>query len=331
MIWPKTAGSDPWQLLTEVMELAALPAVPARLQPLQRVHAAGYPLLLAGLALALTALLPWRAGVVSALVMVIVLGVPHGALDGEVARSVLRPRFGRLWFMVFSVPYLCLSACVLVAWHLAPIWTLAAFLAASVWHFGLEDAAPGDPIEVLVRGGLPVASPLLLHPAATLFVFASIAGVSIHSIPDWLHAASLCWLVSACIWVALVITRGGWHRLRVPALLGCVYLALPPLTAFAIYFVCLHAPAHTTALINNPRRAPRVRDGRSAILLALPVTGLTLLIGVALWPFYSGEVSVRLISVTLQILAALTLPHMLLDAWLTHRESLSASFKAKSA
>jgi len=96
--------------------------------------------LLAGPALALSALVPPDAQCLGALLAVIVLGVPHGALDGEIARSLLRPRFGWAWFPIFSLPYLVLFALVLVAWHLAPVPTLAAFLAASVWHFGLEDA-----------------------------------------------------------------------------------------------------------------------------------------------------------------------------------------------
>ena len=298
---------------------AAVPIV-ARPQPFSLLRVLFHPLLLAGSVLVLTAFLPWQEGVTAALAMIILLGVPHGALDSEIARAVLRPRFGLAWFAVFSLPYLCLFACVLVAWQLVPLWTLAAFLAASVWHFGAGDARPGEPVQALVLGGLPIALPLLLHPAATWFLFASIAGASIHSLPEWLHVTSLCWLALALPWAAWMILRGAWHRLATPAMLGCLFLALPPLTAFAIYFVCVHAPAHTRALIGNPHRAPRVRDNRSMILHALPVTGLTLLIGAGLWPLYHGEPAIRLLSVTLQMLAALTLPHMLLDAWMTRRE-----------
>ena len=98
------------------------------------------------------------------------------------------------------------------------------------------------------------------------------------------------------------------------------------MTAFAIYFVCVHAPAHTAALIRDPWRAPRVHDGRSAIRLALPIVGLTLLIGAALWPLYAGAPPERLLSLTLQGLACLTLPHMLFDAWLTRHERKELSF-----
>ena len=240
------------------------------------------PVLLAVPALVLTALLPWQLGWPCALAAIIVLGVPHGALDGEIARAVLHPRFGRAWFVIFSLPYLSLFGLVLAAWHVAPLCTLAAFLAASAWHFGSEDTLPGHYFESIVRGGLPIALPLLAHPAATIFVLASVAGTPIAQPPEWLWAAALCWLVLALAWTGRMLVRGNFRALWTPGLLGCAFLVLPPLTAFAIYFVCVHAPAHTAALIGNSRRAPRVRDGRSALLLALPITGLTLAIGVAL-------------------------------------------------
>ena len=277
------------------------------------------PISAVGLALAFSSLALPGGQCVCALLAIIVLGVPHGALDGEIARSVLRPRLGWAWFPVFALPYLALFALVLLSWRIAPIPTLAAFLAASVWHFGSEDA-PGTLIEAVVRGGLPIALPTLVHPTATTYMFATIAAAPLPQPPEWLWDASVLWLALAAIWAGSALLRRDERALLVPALLAGVSIALPPLTAFAIYFVCVHAPAHTAALIRDPVRAPRVHDGSSAILLALPITGLTLLIGAALWPFYFGSPPQRLLCLTLQGLAALTLPHMLLDAWLTRRE-----------
>lgn len=296
-----------------------LAATLAERQPLAVSRLPPWPVLLAGLALALSAVLPLNSQYVCALLAIIILGVPHGALDGEIARAILRPRFGWAWFPAFSLPYLSLFALVLFAWHLAPVSTLAGFLAASVWHFGTEDAKPGAHLEALMRGGVP----MLIHPVATTAVFATVAGTPLPQPPDWLWTASLAWLALAIVWMGCTVLRGRGRALIVPCLLTGVFVALLPLTAFAIYFVGVHAPSHTAALIRNPARAPRIRDGRSAILLALPITALTLLIGAVLWPLYSGAIPERLLSLTLQGLAALTLPHMLLDAWLTRRESRS--------
>ena len=153
---------------------------------------------LVGLGLVASAGLPRDAAWLVALTAVIVLGVPHGALDGAVAAPLLRPRWGRAWFPVFAVPYLGLAGGVLLTWQLMPLATLAAFLAVSVLHFGAEDAGPGRPVEALVRGGLPVALPALLHPEATARVFAVVARVPMAELPAW-------WSVAAWLWLALAV------------------------------------------------------------------------------------------------------------------------------
>ena len=278
------------------------------------------PLLLALPAFAATALLPWQVGWTCAVGVIVVLGVPHGALDVEIGRTLFRPRFSRAWFPIFALPYLALVALVLTAWRVAPELTLAAFLLASVWHFGSEDAGGGG-LPALVHGGIPVAVPVLLHPTATAQVFAAVTGMALEAPPPWLTAGSLLWLPLAVLWVIRTVAGGHGRIIVLPVLLCAVLAVLPPLTAFALYFVAVHAPAHTAALIRHPTRAPRVRNAAAAWRLATPATALTVLIGTALWSACPGEPSTRLVSVTLRLLAGLTLPHMLLDAWLDHREA----------
>ncbi len=278
------------------------------------------PLLLGLPVLAASAVLPWQAGWVCAVAVIVVLGVPHGALDVEIGRNLLRGRVGGWWFPVFAGPYLLLVGSVLLAWRWAPEATLAAFLAASAWHFGAEDAGGGGR-PALFRGGLPVAVPVLLHPEATAGVFSAASGLAFRQPPAWLTVASILWLVSAFP----VILRSRPRDLVLPGMLCAAFAALPPLTAFALYFVAVHAPAHTIALIRHPSRAPRVRDEASAWRLAAPTTVLTVAIGAALWPTYTGEAPVRLLCLALQLLAAFTLPHMILDAWLERRDQKSSS------
>ena len=273
------------------------------------------PLLLAMPGLVASVLLPWQIGWICAVTVIVILGVPHGALDVEIGRNLLRGRLGRWWFPVFAGPYLLLVGSVLLAWSWMPVATLAAFLAASVWHFGTEDTgAVGWP--ALFRGGLPIAMPVLLHPAATARVFSAVSGLAFNQPPFWLTAAAVLWLVPAL----LAILQSRPRALMLPGALCAAFTLLSPLTAFALYFVAVHAPAHTAALIRHPGRAPRVRDAASAWRLAAPTTGLTIAIGAMLWPLYPGELPMRLVCVTLQLLASFTLPHMILDAWLERRD-----------
>ncbi|MEE7451456.1 hypothetical protein MRF4_28845 [Methylobacterium radiotolerans] len=266
------------------------------------------------LGLVASASLPRDASWLVALTAVIVLGVPHGALDGAVAAPLLRPRYGRAWFGVFAVPYLGLSALVLLAWQIVPLATLAAFLAVSVLHFGREDAGPGRPIEALVRGGLPIALPALLRPEETAGIFSVVARVPLSQLPAWWSAAAWFWLALTAVWLLT-------HRPRLAVLaemivLAAAFLALPPLTAFTLYFVGLHAPRHMRALVRDPLKAPGIDTMRRAVRASLPIFALTLLLGAGLWPLYasgSSDVSAHLLTVTLQMLSALTVPHIVLD------------------
>lgn len=282
------------------------------------------PLLFALPVLAMSLTFPWQGQWVCAVALIIVFGVPHGALDVEIGRTLLRHRVGWAWFPLFAVPYLALVAVVLVAWRLAPEATLGGFLLLSVWHFGAEETGSGG-LPALALGGLPVALPVLLQPAATAEVLTAISGVLFKTPPHWLVWAGLLWLPIVIAWAARTLFLGQVRSLIVPFAAGIGFAMLPPLVAFALYFVVVHAPAHTSALIDHPTRAPRVRGPASAWWRALPTTILTVLIGAALWFVTPGEPTVRLVCVTLQLLAALTLPHMLFDAWLTRHERAKAT------
>ncbi len=263
--------------------------------------------------LAATALLPQGWQWLAALAAIVLLGVPHGALDGEIARPLLRPRWGRTWLAVFAPPYLALAAAVLLGWRVAPLGTLAAFLAVSVLHFGLEDAGP-KPLEASLRGALPIAAPLLLHPAATARVFGMVALVPLASPPLWLMGPAWVWAAAGVLWVVGRLWRGEGRALAEPLGLVALFALLPPLTGFAIYFVAIHAPRHTRALVASAR-APRVTSLAAARHRAVPLTAVTLLIGACLWRWFPGPAPDRLLALTIQSLAALTLPHLLLEAW----------------
>ena len=274
---------------------------------------------LVAVGLVASAILPRETAWLVALTVVIVLGVPHGALDGAVAAPLLRPRFGRMWFAVFAVPYLGLSALVLLAWQVAPLATLAGFLALSVLHFGEEDAGPGRRFEAFVRGGLPIALPALLRPEETAGLFAVVTRVPMPQLPVWWAAAAWVWVTVTALWLLT-----GPRRTSVlieMALLALAFWSLPPLTAFTLYFVGLHGPRHVRALLADPTKAPGVDTIRRAVHAALPVFGLTLLLGAALWPLYAPgapDAPANLLTLTLQMLSALTVPHILLDriaAW----------------
>lgn len=267
-------------------------------------------LLCAGLAL-------WSHDSVIALIVIIAFGLPHGALDGELARQILLPRFGRGWFPVFALPYLTLIACVLACWHIAPIWTLNLFLLFSLLHFGQELSDGSHPLlSAFVLGGAPLILPCVLQPARTAALLSGmIAPAQLSHPPEWLLWLSPIW---GCAAVFLIALSPPFLRVKHFALIATtliIFWVFEPLEAFMVYFIFIHAPAHIAALVHDSRWK-RLVSLRTALKVALPLTIASLMIGMALWPLYTASPDQRLLEITFQLLAALTLPHMIFDLWL---------------
>ena len=139
-------------------------------------------------------------------------------------------------------------------------------------------------------------------------------------LPGWLTFACLLWLAPASVWFVRLAREGALRQAGVATGLVASGILLPPLTSFAIYFVCVHAPAHVRSLIADRDLAPRITDAARAARLSVPVTVLTLVLGASLWPLYGGAAVPHLLCLTIRGLAALTLPHMLFERWLALSE-----------
>ncbi len=94
-------------------------------------------LIAAGLAILLTLALPDGGGTFQVVVLaiaVVVLGLPHGALDPWIARQhgLMRSE------AAFQGQYLGLALLVIATWWALPGISLLLFLAFSAWHFGQD-------------------------------------------------------------------------------------------------------------------------------------------------------------------------------------------------
>ncbi|MDJ0847992.1 MAG: Brp/Blh family beta-carotene 15,15'-dioxygenase [Myxococcota bacterium] len=262
---------------------------------------------------------------------VLLLGVPHGAFDGELGRAVFSRRSGRRWLSLFLAFYLGLAAFVVLAWSLAPVATLGAFLAVSAFHFALCDhdprLGPGvvGAIESAARGAAPVLLPVVFHTGDTAELFALLVpGTTSAELGAALRttAPSLGLLLAAGL--ALGFGRHAWlaaSRVEhvVPALeIAGVVLAgaaLPPLLFFAVYFCIGHAPRHAfeiaAALDPVSARRALVEFAKGAAPLSVATW---LLFGAACGIVSVDAVGVvELVRVLFIGLAALTLPHLALQ------------------
>jgi Brp/Blh family beta-carotene 15,15'-monooxygenase len=254
---------------------------------------------------------------------IILVGFPHGAFDHLVARPVLAPRLGRLWWVPFGLAYVGLAGLVWLAWMLAPLPTLLLFLAGSVLHFGLGDVedglAPGTVTRwaaVLTYGALPILLPVALHPFQAALVLAAIGGVAVQPMAAALSLS--LWLVplwgAAFAWVC-VTAQPRDARVIAPAITAAGFVLLPPLLAFGLYFGLVHSPRHLLRIgawhdPADPRRAAQWAAGvvvPASVVCALGVIGIALT---------TQDVSMRILVPIFRIIAALTLPHMIVTSWL---------------
>lgn len=300
------------------MTLAAAHAPPGWLPGAQRLHASIATLLVA--LACLLAFAPPSLPIQAALFLagVALVGMPHGSFDHIVARRRLHPVLGRLWWLAFLLTYLGLAGLVWLGWVEAPQTTLVLFLVASVVHFGLGDLDAADdrtPAQImpaiLARGALPILLPIAAHPASVAPVLAALAGgradlaAAVVTWSDWLL---LPWVLTLLYWIT---TASRADRLEILTLCAA-FVLLPPILAFALYFCLCHSVRHLLRLADMMSPScPRTAATRT-LRIGLPAIALCILAAPLL---FLHSVSNGLVPL-FQLLAALTLPHMVVTLWL---------------
>lgn len=254
------------------------------------------------------------------------LGMPHGAMDHRVAEMCIKPRLGALgsqWGRLFVVGYLGLAAIVLLGWATIPLVTLVAFLLYSAVHFGLGDNGQGSVAAAVARGAVPIVLPLAIQPLESGSLLSAVAGQSVDLVPlqgVLITAAILCVLVT-------LVRAVGYNTPRQAALIACEVLLLivanfaaPPLIAFGLYFVLLHASRHMIDLADwlapgDVRRGLK-RIGREC----WPLTLMTLAaMSVALVFIRRDSMETSVVRVLFVTLSALTVPHMIVTSLAARR------------
>lgn len=251
-----------------------------------------------------------------AIAAILLIGVPHGGLDGAVARRVGWPS-GMLPWVLFHIIYLLLAASVAGLWWLYPLPSLIFFLGISALHFGSSDirhiSSPPSRdawLPLIAHGGLVVIGIPVLQSADVEPLFAVLVGAE-NSL--WLlnqiDQLRLPWAASLFAYLIYSIYQPRWRQslLSLAVLIVLAYL-LPPLVSFALYFCLWHSRGHILRLWRNLDAPERSRSAREALVysaMAWASVGL-------IFYYLQGSVASTLIQLTFIGLAALTLPHMLL-------------------
>jgi len=282
---------------------------------------------------------PGLAGRVGTTVLVLglLLGLPHGALDVDhLHRTLVGPighRHRRRRLVLLAAGYATATGAVLALWWAWPLPVLLVLLGLTIAHFGTADLAvlrssgaptPRPPwVGVLTLGGLPVVAPLALHPTDTTPLLDALTGG--HAQVVHYTAVAVLPLVAAAT-VVVLVTAVGHRDLETAAnvtTLGLLMCLVPALPAFGVYFAAWHALRQTcTQLEETGATTLGVRRARSALArqAALPTAGALTLIAGLLW--VGGG---TLTAASLALLLAITVPHSLTQWWTNHHSTPTPS------
>ncbi len=254
--------------------------------------------------------------------LILVLGVPHGALDTIFARQIYGITGLRGWICFGSI-YLFLSALVVGIWLIQPAIFLVAFLFISALHFS-GDPAQGTPWPARAfYGGAVVILPAALHAAETTRLFSLLAGENAAGfVMPWLGLLSWPWFVGLIL-AAIQRVRSDWVTAMELFSVGILSLVAPPLLSFTLFFCAMHSARHILRTIDYSAQSPRFFVLGAALL---PMVGV-LAVSFTAWYFLrTTPIDARIIQIVFVGLAALTVPHMALvervrlSGWITPKK-----------
>ena len=256
-------------------------------------------------------------------------GIPHGALDYHVGRETFRPRLGRRWAVWFVAIYLITMLGVIAVWMVYPVWSLFAFLLLTLYHFGTGDAIPIHQTpaafrvtEMIARGGMVITFPALVARPAVSELFSYLVPESGAVVLAGI-SANLAPLAAVCVLVTVGWSLVEFARFRKTASLGRVmellviallFIRLPPLLAFTLYFSVMHSLRHMLAVTARKPEGALFTHLADAFFIALPVTIVTLVIGAVAYLLLGGlsfDMS-QLMKVVFIGIASMTYPHVVL-------------------
>lgn len=289
----------------------------------------------------------------------VLLGLPHGAMDHLVVPLEERRPLTLPFFALFFTGYLGLTLAYLGFWHALPTLALLSFLVMSWLHWGQGDAwalhtflgrpLPSSRVHAglvwAVRGALPIFLPPLAFPDA----FRSFA----QGILVWYHGGGQTWTLTPTVRAAgltllgvLAICyalsawreygparrQGFWTDMGEVALLIMLFVRVPPVLAVGVYFCVWHAARHLARLmLLDPVSHAWLAEGRlgrsavrtAGLCLPLTVAALGLLGGLYAWQARRAADAGSFVYFYLSLIAALTFPHFLLVLWMDRRLGLS--------
>lgn len=241
-------------------------------------------------------------------VLIVVLGVPHGALDIIFARKLYNTHSLLQWLR-FSLAYLCLALFVVGIWLFSPLVFLIGFLTISLAHFS-GDLRKNTPLLIQVAyGGAILVLPMLFHAEEVTQLFALLGGSeAANRVARILQVLSWPWLFACSISVAVEMTKDRYTALELFAVV-VLAVASPPLISFTVFFCLMHSARHVMRTLKFAASSSVLFRALAAMIPTVSVLVMSL-IGWRYLP--ESAFDSRIVRFVFVGLAALTLPHMVL-------------------
>ena len=254
--------------------------------------------------------------------IMLVLGMPHGALDAHIVNSATRNKRQTLGLLL---AYVLLALSTVLFWWALPTVAIAIFLGLSTVHFGRSDlhthkninaaaearasttiAADGF-VKFVTHGGIWTVLLPLIQWDSVEPIF-SVLGCQTVILKYLLQVSAFAWAL--CLIITIFSYRQSRETEQSIVLFAGMSTAIlaPPLWALCLYFCFWHARRHTSWVLST-------FPPKSVALRFMFVFSLLPLIGILSWfSFVPTELNLEGLPLQLFFIGifALTVPHMLL-------------------
>lgn len=255
--------------------------------------------------------LPPEHEVLTAGLLIVLLGMPHGALDTVFAQRLFAISRPEGW-VVFTSLYLVVAAGVVGLWWLAPTPFLLGFLFLSAVHFSDDLPLSMSRLGRTLYGGAVIVLPALGHQPELERLLGLVSGApSAANVVPFLRVLAVPWIVLMLV----VLVREARVRPRTAAEFGALAalaLIVQPLLAFACYFCAMHSPRH---ILKTLASLPETSRTRVLQYVFWPSLVTFVVLGVFAWCWRAHPVAPLVMQLVFVSLAALTLPHMIVLAY----------------
>ena len=268
--------------------------------------------------------------VIYCLILILILGISHGALDNIKGAKLLK-LFGYRSTISFYLTYILISSLIIIFWLIFPNTVLLLFLVVAAYHFGKEDTVFSfrrkffiSEFLFFLKGSAVIIAPLLLKREETNEIFKilnfNVFEEQFFNNEFLISMLCLSFLSSLYISKKEILDLKGIMIMDFFSLI-ILNLFLSPILAFTLYFCFLHSIRHSISLIfelDNSFKPGLKKFIKKAIPLTI-VTGVIFLLAIFfLNSFYKLDEAIY--KVIFIGLASLTFPHILLEYLLEKNE-----------